>query len=117
VEQQQPSGLLHPTSVVASKISRLTVGCEKAKARVSSSMYASWFSYNITRPYPYRWFTPVAIIGGVVLTVLVSLVNLGSSGYYLKTIYTNDPNTTIASSQKYGNGRSFSGKQEEEGDG
>ena len=64
-------------------------------------MHASWFSYGITKPYPFRWFTPATIIGGIVLSVFCSLVNLSASGYYMETIYTNDPNTTVRASEKY----------------
>ncbi|KAF7551422.1 hypothetical protein G7Z17_g5033 [Cylindrodendrum hubeiense] len=58
-------------------------------------MYASWFAYSITKPYPFRWFTPVTIVGCIFLIVIFSLINLGSSGFYLKTIYTDDPNGTL----------------------
>lgn len=59
-------------------------------------MHQSWFSYSISKPYPFRWFTPVAVVGGVVLAVVVSLCNLSANGYYLKTIYSSDPNGTEA---------------------
>ncbi|KAK1972815.1 hypothetical protein LY78DRAFT_687976 [Colletotrichum sublineola] len=60
-------------------------------------MHRSWFSYPITKPYPFRWFTPVAIIGGLILTVLLSLANLSANGFYLKSIYISNPNVTEAS--------------------
>ncbi|KAH6886829.1 hypothetical protein B0T10DRAFT_442949 [Thelonectria olida] len=59
-------------------------------------MYASWFQYPITRPYPFRWFTLVTIVGGVILAVIFSLINLASSGFYLNTIFTDDPNGTLS---------------------
>lgn len=59
-------------------------------------MYRSWFSYPISKPYPFRWFTPVALVGGIVLTVLLSLINLSANGYLLKPLYTSDPNGTEA---------------------
>jgi len=62
--------------------------------------YTSWFSYPITKPYPYRWFTPVTVVGGIILSVLFSLVNLAANGYYMRTIYTNDPNTTLVQEQR-----------------
>lgn len=64
-------------------------------------MHTSWFSYSITKPYPFRWFTPVTIVVGVILTVIFTLVNLASSGFYMKTIYTDDPNGTMASETLY----------------
>lgn len=62
-------------------------------------MHASIFSYNLSRPYPYRWFTPVVLVGGLLATVLFSVVNLAANGYQLQTVYVTDPNATI--SQKY----------------
>ncbi|KAI0394598.1 hypothetical protein F5Y17DRAFT_427399 [Xylariaceae sp. FL0594] len=60
----------------------------------SNAMQTSLFSYPITRPYPLRWFTPIALLGGAVLAVLFSLANLAPNGYNLRTVYTTDPNTT-----------------------
>ncbi|KAK2052770.1 hypothetical protein LY76DRAFT_526004 [Colletotrichum caudatum] len=57
-------------------------------------MHRSWFSYPITKPYPFRWFTPVAVIGGLVLAVLVTLANLSANAFYLKSIYEPNPNKT-----------------------
>ncbi|KAF4963015.1 hypothetical protein FSARC_8925 [Fusarium sarcochroum] len=63
-------------------------------------MYSSWFSYSVSRPYPFRWFAPVAIIRAIILTVLFTLVNLASSAFYLKPIFTEDPNSTVADSTR-----------------
>ncbi|KAF4908983.1 hypothetical protein CGCF415_v006271 [Colletotrichum fructicola] len=60
-------------------------------------MHSSWFEYPVTRPYPFRWFTPAAIGGGLILAVVFSLVNFSSNGFYLKTIYTESLNDTEAS--------------------
>ena len=49
------------------------------------------FSYNVTRDYPYRWFTPAAIIGGMVLTVLFSAINFFSTAYTMMPVTTDDP--------------------------
>ncbi|KAK2730589.1 hypothetical protein CKAH01_02417 [Colletotrichum kahawae] len=54
------------------------------------------FEYPISRPYPFKWFTPVAITGGIILTVVFSLVNLKSNGFDLKPAYTTDVNGTEA---------------------
>lgn len=59
-------------------------------------MHKSRFSYPISKPYPFRWFTPVTLVGGLVLAVLLSLLNLSANGFYLKTVYTSDPNSTEA---------------------
>ncbi|KAI9706933.1 MAG: hypothetical protein M1820_004519 [Bogoriella megaspora] len=57
-------------------------------------MHTSAFSYTVTKNYPYRWFTPVAILGGVIFLTLFSVLNFASSGYTLVTIYSTNPNTT-----------------------
>lgn len=54
------------------------------------------FSYSVTRQYPYRWFTPTAVVGGIVLTVLFSTVNFFSNAYNMVTVTTTDPNTVEA---------------------
>lgn len=55
------------------------------------SPHESFFSHNITRPYPFRWFTPVVLGGGIIVTVLVSFLNVAASGYELVTTSTTDP--------------------------
>lgn len=56
----------------------------------------SMFEYNLSRPYPFGWFTPVAIVGGIIAMVLVSFLNLAATGYELVTISSTDPNITIS---------------------
>lgn len=55
----------------------------------------SFFSYSIARPYPYRWFTPVAVVGGVIAVALVSFLNVAASGYELVATSTIDRNATL----------------------
>ena len=62
-------------------------------------MYESVFSYNLTRAYPYRWFTLVVLLGGLASLVLFSVVNLAANGYILEVVYTTDPNGTLSQSQ------------------
>jgi hypothetical protein len=59
-------------------------------------MHESYFKYNITRPYPFKWFTWVVSIGGAVLVVLFSVLNYAANAYTLTSVYTTDPNSTIA---------------------
>jgi hypothetical protein len=47
-------------------------------------MYTSYFSYNLTRPYPFRWFTCVVVLGGIVATTFVSIFNFAANGYLLR---------------------------------
>lgn len=60
--------------------------------------YRSFFSYNLTRPFPFRWFTPVAVIGGLILTVLFTFLNFASSGYVLAIEMSTNPNATLSQS-------------------
>jgi hypothetical protein len=46
-----------------------------------STMYESIFNYNITRPYPYRWFTWTVVLGGIAAAALFSVINLAANGY------------------------------------
>ena len=57
-------------------------------------MHESFISYQITRPYPFRWVTPVVVAGAAVAMVLFSLLNFASSGYTLVSEYSTNPNAT-----------------------
>lgn len=62
-------------------------------------MHESLFSYNLTRPYPFRWFTWVVAVGGICAIVFFSFLNLAANGYTLEVVYTTDPNGTVTQSQ------------------
>ena len=49
-------------------------------------MAVSFFSYNISRPYPFKWFTAVVLLGGTLFTVFVSLLNFSADGYIATSI-------------------------------
>jgi hypothetical protein len=66
-------------------------------------MHKSIFSYNITRPYPFKWFTPVTAIGGLIAVVLVSFINFTTSGYELVSTSSSNPNRTVGDSTWHGN--------------
>ncbi|KAI5198019.1 hypothetical protein E4T39_06985 [Aureobasidium subglaciale] len=38
-------------------------------------------SYVVTREYPYKWFTPLALIGGTLFTILFSSFNYFGNAY------------------------------------
>jgi hypothetical protein len=57
-------------------------------------MHASIFSYNVTRPYPFKWFTPLVVIGGIVIAVLVTFLSISTSGYEMVSVYSANPNST-----------------------
>ena len=54
------------------------------------------FSYSISRPYPYTWFTWVVIVGGICATVFFSILNLAANGYVLEVQYTTNYQETLA---------------------
>jgi hypothetical protein len=62
----------------------------------------SIFSYPLTRPYPFRWFTYVAFIGGAICTALFSFVALAADGYNLDLEYTLDLDATLGASYWFG---------------
>ncbi|KAJ8114687.1 hypothetical protein OPT61_g3501 [Boeremia exigua] len=62
------------------------------------AQFGSIFSYNLTRPFPFRWFTPVAVIGGLGLTVLFTFLNFASNGYVLAIEMSSNPNATLSKS-------------------
>ena len=53
------------------------------------------FSYSISRPYPYKWFSWLVIIGSICATVFFSALNLAATGYVLQVQYTTDYNGTV----------------------
>ncbi|KAI1115274.1 hypothetical protein F5Y14DRAFT_440611 [Nemania sp. NC0429] len=59
-------------------------------------MHSSRFTYNITRAYPYRWVTPLVLIGGIVAIVVITLINVATAGYDLVSTSTINPNQTVA---------------------
>jgi hypothetical protein len=63
-----------------------------------SQTHQSYFSYSLTRPYPFRWFTPVAICLLTTAAILFSIVNVASSGYTLVVLVTQQPNKTLEQS-------------------
>jgi hypothetical protein len=46
-------------------------------------MHKSIFSYGLSRPYPYRWFTWVVVVGGILAAALFSVLNVAADGYEL----------------------------------
>ncbi|OBT65435.1 hypothetical protein VE03_06068 [Pseudogymnoascus sp. 23342-1-I1] len=59
-------------------------------------MAPSLFTYNITRPYPFRWFTPLVVISSILALLLFTTLNLVTAGYVLSTESSQNPNATIA---------------------
>ncbi|KAK7223326.1 hypothetical protein V2G26_011329 [Clonostachys chloroleuca] len=57
-------------------------------------MYKSLYSYSLIRHYPYRWFTPVLAVGGVIAIAGFSLLNVAGQGYELTPRSSVNPNET-----------------------
>ncbi|CAG8977380.1 hypothetical protein HYALB_00007010 [Hymenoscyphus albidus] len=54
------------------------------------------FSYPITRDYPFRWFKWVALVGAILLTALVSILNFANNGYTMDILYTTELNENVS---------------------
>ena len=66
-----------------------------------SKKHNSIFSYSLSRPYPFRWFTWTVAIGGVIFAVLFSFVALAADGYNVDFEYTTDLNSTLEAKYWY----------------
>lgn len=64
-----------------------------------AGQHQSFFTYHQSRPYPFKWFTPLIIVIFILATVLFSLLNLVTTGYQITTEVTNDPNPTATGQQ------------------
>lgn len=53
----------------------------------------TFFRYNVTRPYPFPWFAPVAMVGGLVFTVLFSVLNYALNGFDMVSVEYPEPQT------------------------
>ena len=58
-------------------------------------LHQSAFRYALSRPYPYRWFTPIVAVGVIVALVVFSLLHFSSNSLILKTIITTNLNKTL----------------------
>lgn len=57
--------------------------------------HESRFCYSLERPYPFRWFTPVFAVLGIIAIVLFTFVNIAADGYVQGISYTTNPNATL----------------------
>jgi hypothetical protein len=69
--------------------------------------HASIFSYSLSRPYPFKWFTPTVLVGAVVATVLFSFLNVAATGYEMNTVESSNPNVTTADRTFFSNWPAF----------
>lgn len=56
--------------------------------------------YNTTRKLPFRWLPLLIILEFAAALILFSLINLGSVGYDLVTVYSSNPNATVSEADK-----------------
>jgi hypothetical protein len=52
------------------------------------------FEHNLTRPYPFKWYTPAVLVGFTIAAILFSVLNYASNGYTLQAAYLSDPRPT-----------------------
>jgi hypothetical protein len=52
------------------------------------------FEHNLTRPYPFKWYTPAVLAGFTIATIIFSVLNYASTGYTLQAAYLPDPRPT-----------------------
>ena len=52
------------------------------------------FEHNLTRPYPFQWYTPAVLAGFTIATIIFSILNYASTGCTLQAAYLSDPQTT-----------------------
>jgi hypothetical protein len=50
----------------------------------------SFFEYNLTRPFPFKHFTLIAIVLGILWLAIITVINVLSQGYVLVTTYSTD---------------------------
>ena len=62
---------------------------------VNAWRHESFFEYNVTRPYPFRWFTPSVIFGTIVCMAGFTLVNLVTQGLQIITVSTVSPGSLV----------------------
>ncbi|KAF5539088.1 hypothetical protein FPHYL_12350 [Fusarium phyllophilum] len=70
-------------------------------------MHDSYFSYNLSRPYPYIWFTPVVLVGGLIATALIAFFSVATQGYETISMATSNPNTTSENRNPFSDWPSF----------
>jgi hypothetical protein len=63
-------------------------------------MHQSIFSYGLSRPIPYEWFTPLVVIGGICALALTSVLNFISTGYYLRYVFSHFLRSLLTSYSK-----------------
>jgi hypothetical protein len=58
--------------------------------------HESFFTYNLTRPYPFRLYTPVVVLLFGLLLAPITFINVATSGFELVTQTSLDPNSTTS---------------------
>ena len=69
--------------------------------------HESIFGYNVSRQYPFKWVTPVTIVGGVVVFALVTILSIATQGYETITVFSSQPNLTMTDPTLFTNWPAF----------
>jgi hypothetical protein len=75
-------------------LNRIQSDCQSKMGAMATP--ESFFSYAVSRPFPFRWFTPVALVGGLIFSILFTFLNFASSGYDMIVQPSSDPNATVS---------------------
>lgn len=67
--------------VSSTLITRSVIAAKSEEQDLDGRMHESVFSYTLSRPYPYRWFTYIVWLGGAAALALFSVVSLAANGY------------------------------------
>lgn len=59
------------------------------------------FSYELSRPITWKWYTPTVAVGSCILLIILSFLNFGLNGYVLELSETKNPNATKVESWPY----------------
>lgn len=61
----------------------------------------SFFEYNITRPYPFKHFTLIAVLLTALWLAIITVLNVLSQGYTIITTYSTDWTGSTSRGQWY----------------
>jgi hypothetical protein len=54
-------------------------------------MSSSRFEDNLTRTYPFKWYTSAVLVGFTIATILFSVLKYAANGYTLQAAYLSVP--------------------------
>ncbi|KAI0467943.1 hypothetical protein F4859DRAFT_219981 [Xylaria cf. heliscus] len=66
-------------------------------------MHRFGISYNLTRNYPYKWVTPVVVLGGLIAIVIITFIHIVTESYDLVATSTNNATQILEHGNPYPN--------------